>query len=97
MEQTAPEGKWVLGGGIELHCRFYIFACEEHKNKIRNAIKAPFARQKSRETLTQTRGTLRTNIKLTSDLSTVSVSVSLTFFSLGMFYLNKTPMVFFSR
>ena len=43
-ERTAQEGKWVLGGGNELSCRFYLFASEEHKNKIRDAIRALFAR-----------------------------------------------------
>ena len=36
--------KMVLVGGIKLPCRFYLFGSGEHKDKIRDAITATFAR-----------------------------------------------------
>ena len=35
MDQTALEGKWVLGGGVEIPCSFYILASEVYRRLTR--------------------------------------------------------------
>ena len=32
--RKAPEGTWVLGGGIELPCIYYLFGNRKHKTQV---------------------------------------------------------------
>lgn len=38
-ERRAPEGTWVLGGGIELPCTYYLYGPKLHKRFVRDALK----------------------------------------------------------
>ena len=33
--RSAPEGRWVIGGGIETPCKYLIYADKKLKSKIR--------------------------------------------------------------
>ena len=37
--RKAPEGTWVLGGGIELPCVYFIFGDKKHKVDVRKRIR----------------------------------------------------------
>ena len=36
--RKAPEGTWVIGGGIELICVYYIYGSKKHKVQVRKGI-----------------------------------------------------------
>jgi len=36
--RKAPEGSWVIGGGIELPCVYYIYGSKKHKAQVRKGI-----------------------------------------------------------
>ena len=38
-ERKAPEGIWVLGGGIELPCKYYLYGPKLHKRFVRDALR----------------------------------------------------------
>ena len=37
--KKAPEGTWVLGGGIELPCRYFLYGPKIRKREVRKCIK----------------------------------------------------------
>ena len=37
--RKAPEGTWVLGGGIELPCRYFLYGPKIRKREVRKCIK----------------------------------------------------------
>ena len=37
--RDAPEGKWVLGGGIEIPCTYKIYGMKEKRKKLRKKIR----------------------------------------------------------
>ena len=38
-ERAAPEGLWVQGGGIELPCKYFLYAPRKYKSRVRNALR----------------------------------------------------------
>jgi len=38
-ENAAPKGMWVQSGGIELPCKYYLYAPKKYKHRIRDAIR----------------------------------------------------------
>ena len=37
-KRRAPEGTWVLGGGIELPCKYYLYGPKVHKCIVRKSL-----------------------------------------------------------
>ena len=37
--RKAPEGTWVIGGGIKLPCVYYFFGNKKHKAQVRKQIR----------------------------------------------------------
>ena len=44
-KKTAPEGIWVLEGGIEIPATFYVYGARIHKPHVRKVIKNADAEQ----------------------------------------------------
>ena len=44
-KRVAPEGTWVLWGGIEIPAKFYVYGAKIHKFHVRKVIKNKDAEQ----------------------------------------------------
>ena len=44
-KRAAPEGTWVLGGGIEIPAVFYVYGAKCHKRLARKALQEADAKQ----------------------------------------------------
>ena len=44
-KRVAPEGTWVLWGGIEIPAKFYVYGAKTHKFHVRKVIKNKDAEQ----------------------------------------------------